>query len=398
MELQTIDRGQAARFLLKKHGLLGATSFAGAEGVLHYIGQTGCVQFDPVDVCGKSHELALFARVKGFTKPMLSQLLYERRALIDYWDKNMSLLRVEDWPMLGRTRDAYRAQSRSHEAVDAVAPEIKRYLREKGCATSQELPLTGRADWYWSETTLSRAALETLYFRGELVVHHKTRTVKSYALTEDCLPEALLSAPNPCAELADMQAWQALRRIGAVGLMRNGPSDAWLCIESFGAEARDRTFQRLESEGKIVPVRVETLAKPFYLRAEDQALLEGCQKPFAGARRARFLPPLDCMLWDRKLIRALFDFDYTWEVYTPVAKRKYGHYTLPVLDGERFAGRAELVCDRKDGLLRARRFWPEKGLRMSDAFRRALWAEAERLCRFHELRDVCAEPDWPMVT
>ena len=57
---------QLRRYLLRRHGLLGARRFHGPEGVMQYIRQCGCIQFDPVDVCGKSHELQLLARVRGF--------------------------------------------------------------------------------------------------------------------------------------------------------------------------------------------------------------------------------------------------------------------------------------------------------------------------------------------
>ena len=64
--LLTIE--QARRFLLRKQGLLGDWRFAGKEGALAYVRQAGCIQFDPVDVCGKNAELTLQSRVKGFQK------------------------------------------------------------------------------------------------------------------------------------------------------------------------------------------------------------------------------------------------------------------------------------------------------------------------------------------
>ena len=94
----TITRQQARLFLLSKQGLIGACRFAGKEGAYAYIRQAGCIQFDPVDVCGKNAELTLQSRVRGFRKAMLRELLYEDRLLTDYADKELSIWPTEDWP------------------------------------------------------------------------------------------------------------------------------------------------------------------------------------------------------------------------------------------------------------------------------------------------------------
>lgn len=71
---------QARRFLLLHHGLLGPHRFAGKDGALAFVRQAGCIQFDPVNVCGRNAELTLQSRVKGFTRNTLDALLYEDRA------------------------------------------------------------------------------------------------------------------------------------------------------------------------------------------------------------------------------------------------------------------------------------------------------------------------------
>ena len=85
--MQTITKQQAAQFILAKQGLIGAYRFIGKAGAFNYVRQAGCIQFDPVDVCGRNAELTLQSRVKGFRKSMLRELLYEYRKLVDYADK-----------------------------------------------------------------------------------------------------------------------------------------------------------------------------------------------------------------------------------------------------------------------------------------------------------------------
>ena len=107
----TLD--EAKRFILYKQGLLGEHRFAGKEGVLDFVRQAGCIQFDPIDVCGKNAEVVLQSRVSGFTKKMLYELLYEDRKLLDNWDKNLSIIPVENWPNFKRDRDWHFEHERS---------------------------------------------------------------------------------------------------------------------------------------------------------------------------------------------------------------------------------------------------------------------------------------------
>lgn len=390
----TITKEQARRLMLLKNGLLGTQKLRGKDGVLDYVQQAGCVQFDPVDVCGKSHELALLARVKGFTRDVLYELLYEERALIDYFDKNMCIMLAEDWPHLSYMRRYFAVNTRSKQEVDAVAKQLLAIVHERGSVSSQELDMKEMVSWPWGETSLGRAALETLYFRGELVVHHKTGTVKSYALAADCLPRELLEAPDPFANERERQMWQVMRRIGAVGMLWNAASDAWLGVDGLNAQARNEVFAELERLGVIIPVGVEDIPRPLYMLAEDLPLLEKARKGEVADRTVRLLPPLDCMLWDRKLIAALFGFSYKWEIYTPEEQRRYGYYVLPVLCGERFVGRVEPVCDRRNDVLVVRRFWPEEDVKLNDRFLWALEDAMQGLCRFNGLGRVVWEQDW----
>ena len=88
----TLD--EAKKFILYKQGLLGEYRFSGKEGVLAFVRQAGCVQFDPIDVCGKNAELVLQSRVSGFTKKMLYDLLYEDRKLFENFDKKLAIITV----------------------------------------------------------------------------------------------------------------------------------------------------------------------------------------------------------------------------------------------------------------------------------------------------------------
>ncbi len=126
----TLTNRQARQFILRKQGLLGTYRFQGKQGALQYVRQAGCIQFDPVDVCGKNAELVLQSRVKGFTKGMLYELLYEDRRLVDYPDKNLSIWPVEDWPYFERYRRAAREGGRRFEGLDQLEEQADLLLRK----------------------------------------------------------------------------------------------------------------------------------------------------------------------------------------------------------------------------------------------------------------------------
>ncbi|HWR23859.1 MAG TPA: crosslink repair DNA glycosylase YcaQ family protein [Feifaniaceae bacterium] len=383
METMKLTKKQARRFLLRKHGLLGGYRFSGKQGALEFIRQAGCIQFDPVDVCGKNAELVLQSRVNRFTKRMLSALLYEDRALIDYFDKNLSIFPMEDWPYFARCRERHRQWERSHAEISAVRDTVKREIAERGPCCSADIDLPDKVSWYWSDTKLSRAALEHLYFTGELCIHHKSGAIKYYDLIENCVPQKILLSPDPYPDGHAHLKWRVLRRIGAVGLLWNRASDAWLNIDGLNAAERTAIFCELLNEGKLTELAVEGVRDALYMLPADFDLAQRCLGGETWKKRCEFIAPLDNLLWDRKLIRALFDFDYKWEIYTPANQRKYGHYVLPILCGEEFIGRIEAAADRKAGTLLVKNIWYEPHVKPSGTVRRAVDGAVSRLAAFN---------------
>jgi uncharacterized protein YcaQ len=384
MEQIILTKDQAKTFLLLKHGLIGDYTFKGKEGVLAFIRQAGCIQFDPIDICGKNAELALQSRVLGFTKNMLSELLYQDRKLVDYFDKNLAIFPVEDWIYFSRMRAMHQLSGRSQEQINPIIEEIKSIIREKGPISAKDTDYSDKVNWYWSATTLSRAALETMYFRGDLIIHHKKGNIKFYALAEDYLPKDLLGAKDPNITDEEFAKWRIRRRIGGVGLLWNKPSDAFLYIHGLNAQFRKDVFNLLLSEGKIISIKVEGLKEPLYCLVEDRELMEIARNKTDLHGRTEIIAPLDNMLWDRRLLEELFDYEYRWEIYSPPSKRKYGYYVLPVLSGKDFIGRIELVNDKKIHILYVKNIWYEEKAKLDGQFLEAL---EETICRFAQFND-----------
>ena len=392
-----ITREQARKFILSRQGLLGKYRFNGKTGAYQYIRQAGCIQYDPVDVCGKNAELTLLSRVKGFRKEILSDLLYKDRLLVDYSDKELSIWPREDWPYFAGYRKMSMEHGKSFKGIPELEEQAISYIRENGPVSSDTLPIGGTIFWHssmhWSgnwakESKAARSVLEQLYTDGVLLIHHKNGSRKFYDLAENYFSEELLQAENPCQDEAAFLKWRIIRRISAIGLLWNRRSDAWLGI-SMDTQQRDRAFSELESEGRILAVRVKEIKTPLYMLAEDMSLMEAvCKDEIDLKERLEFLAPLDPMLWDRKLIEALWDYKYSWEIYTPAEKRKYGYYVLPIVYGSKLAGRIEAVADRKAGILDVRNIWYEDGIRETKKLKHALEASIKRLAQFNNCDQI----------
>ena len=205
-------------------------------------------------------------------------------------------------------------------------------------------------------------------------------------LRKNCVAVELLNAPEPYPNELDHQKWRVLRRIGAVGLLWNKPSDAWLNIWGLKSAERNEIFMQLLEEEKILEIKVDSIKDRLYCLSTDRDILETVlQEPELKAR-CELIAPLDNMLWDRRLIKAVFNFDYKWEIYTPEIQRKYGYYVLPLLYGDSFIGRVEAICDRKAGTLAVKNIWYEKGVKQTKKLQTAINNCICKLADFNECK------------
>lgn len=393
MDIKQITKQQARQFILLKQGLIGPYRFIGKDGAYEYIRQAGCIQYDPVDVCGKNAELTLQSRVKGFKKTMLHELLYEDRKLVDYADKELSIWPAEDWPYFSSYRKQSLDLGETFEGLEELKEEAIEYIRENGPVCSDTLPIEGEIFWHssmhWSgnwdkKSPAARSVLEQLYTDGVLIIHHKKGSRKYYDLAERYLPKRLLEAENPCKDDEEFMKWRVLRRIGAVGLLWDKNSTAFLGLY-LKAEQRKQILSELMEESKICSVSVEGIKTLFYYQSEDDELMQMVLEGTADLKeRMSFIAPLDPLMWDKALILALWDFKYSWEIYTPAVKRKYGYYTLPIIFGDRFVGRIEAVPDRKNGILSVKGLWWEDDVRVTKKLNNALERTLKNFADFND--------------
>ena len=361
----TLSRTEARRFVLAHQRLWPPRALSGKAGILDFIRHVGCIQYDPVNLVGQNPELVLQARVADYTPALLAELLYTDRTVVDGWDKQAAIHLVADWPYFARHRErARREHGDPANPPMAIAEAVKDAIRERGPLCSADLGHDDTIDWWWGvPTRLGRAALEILYGMGEVGIHHRINTRRYFDLIERLLPAELLAGADPNPSDEAYQDWHVTRRVGSLGMANPAAGEYWLGMGGMKAEVRRSILARLSAQGVLIPAAVEGINQaPLFIRAVDAHLLDMAASVNGNSPAAAFIGPLDNLIWDRDLIRWLFDFHYTWEVYKPAAQRKYGHYVLPVLYGDRFIARVEPIFDRKARVLTVVNWWWRRAL------------------------------------
>jgi uncharacterized protein YcaQ len=295
----------------------------------------------------------------------------------------MSIYGLEDWPYFQRYRDAaFKRFGDDSQPAVSILPQVRKMIQERGPLSSIDLEFNDSVDWSWGPTRIARAALESMYGWGELIIHHRINTRKVYDFANRHLPDAILSAGDPNISDDRFHDWRIHRRIQGLGLIWNRSGDAWLGFRGIKSKDRTAAFDRLLERDLLIEVRVEGIESLLYIRSDDEELLVNSIGTEQMKPRAVILAPLDNLLWDRRYVKQLFDFYYIWEVYKPVVERQYGYYVLPILYGDRFIARFEPGRDKESGAMLIKNWWWESGIEPSQRMQSELRRCFSQFLRF----------------
>ncbi len=409
---RSVTAATARRYLVRRH-LLAPPRALPAEpaSVLRVVDRLGSLQFDPLEVAGRNHDLTLLARIAGYRRSWTDDLLYRDRVLYETYNKMFSLVPTAELPWFRVTWDRNR-EDHDGAAFDEHAPLVEELLgriREGGPLSSTDVEPRAAIDWYWRPTNQVRALLEALAEAGILGISRREGNRRIYDLVERLFPAELLARREPEREQYLHKLRSRYRGIGLLGA--TGEYALWAGTGATAARASLR--DELVDRGEIVPLEVEGFKGSRFVPGDELAILDDAEaevatetdgRPMEGAG-VTFLAPLDPLAWDRDMLLRLWGFDYRWEVYVPQPKRRYGYYVLPLLYGDRFVGRIEPRIDRKTGTLRILGLWWEDGFDpmgdanpgFADAFTDAIqahmaFADLRRVAmpRVHRHRDLAA--------
>jgi uncharacterized protein len=369
----------ARRFLAIRHLLAPPRALpASPESVLAVVDRLGSLQFDPLNVAGRNHDLVLHARIAGYSRELTDELLYGRRLLFEAYNKALNLLPTSELPYYRITWQTG-IDGRAGELVREQAPLAEKVLAEitaNGPKCSGDFEREAAIDWWWGPTSAARAVLDALTVCGRLSLARREGNRRYYDLTERLYPADLLATQIPEREQMRHKLLSRYRGHGLLGTQ--GSSELW---PGTGTSANRTALRRdLQDRGEIVAVEVEGMRGERFIVGDELPLLAEAERAVAhgagsapagagsasagagsgsapaggaafagsddGAPGCSFLAPLDPLMWDRGALVPLYGFEYRWEVYTPAAKRRWGYYVLPILFGDRLVGRIEPRIDR----------------------------------------------------
>ena len=350
----------------------------------------GFVQLDAINVVERAHHLTLGARFDGYRREHLDDLLQRSPRLFEHWTHDASAIPIAwfgPWRrrarrMVARPRVLRWLKERLGPEPARTLRQVKGRIRREGPKMSRDFAAPdghGRSAWWgWKP---SKAALEFLWWRGDLSVARRVHFHKVYDLTERHLPHlAGCRVPDERAYVA-WACREAMTRL--VVATPKEVCDFHMAVSKAeaaswcAAQTAQGALRGVVVEGGDGSESRDAFALPDWRRRARRA------EDALGALDDRMclLAPFDPVLRDRARAQRLFAFAYRFEAFVPAAKRRHGYYVLPVLRGEHLVARVDAKHLRREDTLAILGVWWERGKGRTKKERSLLEAAAERLAR-----------------
>lgn len=367
--------------------------------VLDTIRRITCLQLDPINVVARTQLLVLFSRLGSYDPADLDALLWEDRSLFEYWAHCASIVTTDDFPIFQVQMNKHQISgwSKSSREWLAANADFRQYIldeiRGRGPLYTQEIEdraAVGGGDSVWYGSRNTGRMLLLMWLLGDITVTRRDGKdfglKKQWGLLEHHLPEHIDREPLAMHEAVDRAIDRAL-----MALVPARPRDVKYYFTRHSYPGLKQALERFVAEGKAVRLDVRgngvEWPGPWHLHT---ALLPELERIRRGDWRPQtvLLSPFDNLISDRDRTELLFDFLYRIEIYTPAAKRQYGYYVMPVLDGDRLIGRLDPKMDRKAGRLTVNAIHLEPGVVADADTRAAIHGAVERLAGFLGARTV----------
>ena len=358
------------------------------------VDQLGFVQIDSINTVSRAHHMILHARRSAY-RPRNLHVLHDRdRGVFEHWTHDASMIAMQHFPhwRLRFQRNIARLSEQStkwrEQGIAGKMDDLMRRIADEGpCCSADVGEDEKRSSGGWWDWHPSKTALEFLWRTGRLSVTRREGFRKVYDLTERVIPADILRVTPDEGETIDWACRSALDRLG---FATSGELAAfWALITP--QEAKEWCLRHLAT-GEIAEVGVEQANGTVRKCVIWPNTLDAAVDPPTG--RLRILSPFDPALRDRKRAERLFDFHYRIEIYVPEAKRKYGYYVFPILEGDRIVGRIDMKADRGADRLHVKALWPERNVTFGKGRVERLETALSRTARLADVSSVTFDKDW----
>ena len=388
-----ISNRDARRLWLSSNGLADAPT--GPLDLLEIIKALGFVQLDTIRNVTRAHHHILWSRNQNYREPMLNKLLAEERSLFEHFTHDASLIPMEFYPMWQRQfrrlgeKTSKAGFYKSALGKDEVA-KIKARITDEGPLSTHafDTKIEGKKEM-WARPP-HKKALDQMWYSGELSTSHRQNFIKFYDLAERIIPDHFRRIEKSDEAQIDWLCRSALDRMGFGS--RGDIQRFW------GAMSAQEAQQWIaENDDQLAPVEIEDNDRNWVTMTAPADIEQRIAALSPPTSRLRILSPFDPAVRDRNRLSRLFGFDYRIEIFVPAAKRKWGYYVYPMVEGDRFVGRIELKADRKVGELYVEKIWFEPKTQWSAARQKKIDAELDRLRRFIGASDTIWRCKPPML-
>jgi hypothetical protein len=361
---------------------------AGKKGVAEVVSRLGYVQIDTISVIERAHHHVLWTRIPGYQPEHLHQALAREQSVFEYWGHAASYLPMRDYrfylPMMRSFHDPKGSWYRGWmDKYGSILHPVKERIRGEGplAARDFENPAGHKGPWWdWKP---AKAALELLFWRGELMIRERRGFERVYDLTERVLPAGTDTRMPDDGELGRFIVRRAL---GALGVAGEREIRDYIRIGDRRIVAR--ALDEMQGAGEIARVAVEGRKATFF---SFPAALERAGRLRARPPRVEFLSPFDNLAIFRPRLMERFGFDYAFECYVPRHKRIHGYFVLPILFGEDLVGRLDPKADRANKRLLVRRLAIEPRFASAAGLLTGLASALSEFARFNGCEEATLE-------
>jgi len=349
------------------------------DDVLAAIRRMGVLQIDTISVVARSPYLVLWSRLSDYEPAWLEQLLAEGK-LFEYWAHEACFVPIEDYGlyrhrMLDPDSMGWKSGASWMKGHGEQVERVLEHIRVNGPTRAADFERTdGKSGGWWAWKPEKRS-LEALFTAGKVMVARRQNFHRVYDLAERVLPGW---DDSRAPAMDEVRRAFVLRAVKALGLAKA----AWI-PDYYRTRPPHLAPQALADEGLLLRARVEGWKEPVFVHPDHADLLAQAAQERLNPTVTTLLSPFDPIVWDRRRALELFGFDYRLECYTPLEKRRYGYFTLPVLRRGQLIGRIDAKAHRAAGVFELKSVALEPGVRAGERLLRDLAAAVTRCARWH---------------